>query len=70
VASDPPYKVRVTWYVGRRSWRHDLRFQTDADEKVRRLLSQGFKTTSKAGVVTYHPAHRISRIKVRKITLG
>lgn len=64
-------KIRVTAYVGTDRYWWD--FENDevgtfnCKEWIGTLLAKGFSDTSRRGVITYYPAHRIARITRRVI---
>lgn len=60
-------KIRVKWHMGRKAWWCDYANDQAADARIQELLTIGFMTQSKAGVRTYYPSHRISRITRRTI---
>lgn len=64
-------KIRLMCYVGRTSWTWDypdsVAGERDAETRIRKLLTLGFRTKSRAGVHSIIPHHRISRITKRKI---
>lgn len=58
---------RVTWWVGRQRWWQDWPTIEMATQKMVDLRDKGFTETSKAGVYTLYPPHRISRIQRRQL---
>lgn len=60
-------KYRVRWLVGKGWWSVTYDTEADAQSRVDTLLARGFRYQSKAGVVTFYPSHRISKIVVRRV---
>jgi hypothetical protein len=63
-------KWRTKWWVGRHWWRNDYDTQEKAMERASLISLRGFHHTSKAGVITFYPSHRISGITVRQVRVA
>lgn len=61
---------RVTWYVGRTYYFADYHHYQDGHVRANDLIAKGFYLDSKAGVRTFYPPHRISKITLRLLKGG